>query len=419
MKIDSEIYYNQLQKKYSRKITLGLSRIKRALTLLGNPQHRLKNPINIIGSDGKFSCLTSLKYFIEANGKSTTTFISPHLYDLKSRIWLKNRLITLNEIKKYEKQINKLRVNLSLFEVLTLIYILAATKTKSSYNLVESGLLFKKDSTNIFKNPLLQACTNINKQHLEWITPATINEICKQKVGYLSNQTNIYIGKQKPKTLKIIKGILRKNKSNITYPSRWKIIYKRKKIYYKDNKYKIHIRSNYIHSKGLIDNLGLAIKIALDLNIKPEVIKKTIPKIFFEGRLQYITKGKLRKYVHKNEKILLDGAHSNTSGKNLYDYLKSLKIPIYCIWGMQKNKFPKEFLKEFKGMFKKIITVKIPNEPNSCTADELKSIAIKQNYKTQTADGIKEALKNVSSKEKKIIVVMGSLYWCGLVLKEN
>ena len=210
MKIDSEIYYNKLQKKYSRKITLGLSRVKRALTLLGNPQHRLKNPINIIGSDGKFSCLTSLKYFIEANGKSTTTFISPHLYDLKSRIWLKNRLITLNEIKKYEKQIGKLRVNLSLFEVLTLIYILAATKTKSSYNLVESGLLFKKDSTNIFKKPLLQACTNINKQHLEWISPPTINEICKQKVGYLSNQTNIYIGKQKPKTLKIIKGILKK-----------------------------------------------------------------------------------------------------------------------------------------------------------------------------------------------------------------
>ena len=86
---------------------------------------------------------------------------------------------------------------------------------------------------------------------------------------------------------------------------------------------------------------------------------------------------------------------------------------------MQKNKFPKEFLKEFKGIFKKIITVKIPGEPNSCTADELKSIAIKQDYKVEAAIGIKEALKNISSKEKKIIVVMGSLYWCGSVLKEN
>ena len=98
--INSEIYYNQLQKKYSRRITLGLSRIKKALGLLGNPEKKLKRPINIIGSDGKFSCLTALKYFIEANGQSTSSFVSPHLYDLRSRIWLKNRFISLKEIKK-------------------------------------------------------------------------------------------------------------------------------------------------------------------------------------------------------------------------------------------------------------------------------------------------------------------------------
>ena len=130
-------------------------------------------------------------------------------------------------------------------------------------------------------------------------------------------------------------------------------------------------------------------------------------------------KGKLRKYINKNEKLLLDGAHSNTSGKNLYNYLKELKLPIYCIWAMQKNKFPEKFLKEFKGIFKKIITVKIPLEPNSCKAKELLSIAKKQNYNVETSNGIKQALKTISSKEKKIIVIMGSLYWIGSVLKEN
>ena len=64
--ISSEIYYNQLQQKYSRKITLGLSRVQKALKLLKEPHLKLNNPCNIIGSDGKFSCLTSLKYFIEA-----------------------------------------------------------------------------------------------------------------------------------------------------------------------------------------------------------------------------------------------------------------------------------------------------------------------------------------------------------------
>ena len=54
------------------------------------------------------------------------------------------------------------------------------------------------------------------------------------------------------------------------------------------------------------------------------------------------------------KKILLDGAHSNTSGKNLYDYLKSLKLPIYCIWGMQKNKLPNNFLKILTEYLKKL-----------------------------------------------------------------
>ena len=69
-------------------------------------------------------------YFIEANGQSTSTFISPHLFDLRSRIWIKNRFISLNEIKKYEKRISRLNVKLSLFEVLTLIYILAVSQKK-------------------------------------------------------------------------------------------------------------------------------------------------------------------------------------------------------------------------------------------------------------------------------------------------
>tara|TARA_B100001093_G_C26813467_1_gene1008592 strand:+ start:157 stop:1413 length:1257 start_codon:yes stop_codon:yes gene_type:complete len=417
--VNSEIYYNHLQKKYSRRITLGLSRIKKALKLLKNPENKLKKPINIIGSDGKYSCLRSLQYFIEANGQSTSAFISPHLFDLRSRIWLKNRFISLREIKKYEKQISKLDVTLSLFEVLTLIYVLAASKRKVDYNILEAGLMFFGDSTRLFNKPLVQAATNINLQHIEWISPKTINEICRQKVGYLSNNTNIYIGKQNPKTLKIIKRILKKNKSNITYPSKWRIIYKGKNIYYKDNKNKIPILSNYIHSKGLIDNLGLAIKIALDLRIKPSIIKKTIPKVFFEGRLQYLNNGKLRKIVHRNEKLLLDGTHSNTSAKNLYNYLKSIKLPIYCIWGMQKNKFPKEFLSNFKGIFKKIITVKIPNEKNSCTANELRSIALKQKYNVETALNFKEGLKKITTNKPKIICFMGSLYFIGSVLKEN
>ena len=66
----------------------------------------------------------------EADKKNTTFFSSPHLVDMRHRIWLKNRFITLNEIKSYEKIISKTGLKLTLFEVITVIYLLAANDQK-------------------------------------------------------------------------------------------------------------------------------------------------------------------------------------------------------------------------------------------------------------------------------------------------
>ena len=49
--------------------------------------------------------------------------------------------------------------------------------------------------------------------------------------------------------------------------------------FYTDNKNIIKIKTKFIHSKGLLDNLGLAIKVALDLGIKKNIISKSIPKL--------------------------------------------------------------------------------------------------------------------------------------------
>ena len=86
---------------------------------------------------------------------------------------------------------------------------------------------------------------------------------------------------------------------------------------------------------------------------------------------------------------------------------------------MQRNKFPSEFIKNFKGIFKKIITVRIPEEKNSCTADELKLIARRHNYDVEKANNFKEAIKKVTTREPKIICFMGSLYFIGSILKKN
>jgi len=414
----SKKLYKKLQKQYSRRINLDLSRIKKVLEKLNNPEEQLENVINIIGSDGKNSVLTSLKYFLEANNKRVNTFTSPHLYDVRHRFWLGSRFISLKEIKKYKKLIEQTNQKLTLFELLTCIYILSASKTDlESYNLIESGLLFKKDSTNLWPDPLAQIVTNINYQHQEWVQPKTINEICKQKVGYLSQNTRIYTGKQKPQTSKIIKNILKKNPSEkISYGS-WKIINKNRKKYYKDNKNLIYLNSKHIHSDGLWDNVGLAIKVAIDLGVNTKIIRKTLPKIRFEGRVQFIN-GKLTKNLKKT-KILIDGCHSYESTKNLAKYLKKFKLPIYAIWGSLKNKNPDKLIKNFKGIFQKVFTVKIPNEPSAMSSFNLYKIAKKNGFHTTQSKNIMNTLNEFSSKENKIIVIFGSLYLVGHILSMN
>ena len=415
--------YKQLanHKLFNKTINFDLKRIKLVLKKLKNPEKKLNNVINFLGSSGKFTTLYSVKSFIVANNQTATTYISPSIKDIKERFWMGERHLTHQEIKRSIKLIEKVKVPLTIFEVLTVVYIINAAKQNVDYHLIEAGALFAKDSTNVFDFPLAQVVVNINKQHLNFLdkNKKTLDEIIYQKVGFLNNFTRIYVGRQKPNVLKKIKRNLKKNRSKINYPNTWKLVKKNKKFFYQDDKNQILLNSKNIHSKGLLENLCHAIKIALDLKINKKIIKKTIPKIIFEGRFQYLRSGKIKNKLNENEKIMIDGAHAEVDAKNLSDYLKSIKIPRYGIWAMMKNKEPDLFIKQFKNIFKRIITIPIENEKGTLNNNKLYQIALKNNIAVNKANNFNEALKKISSKEKKLIVCFGSLYNAGNILNKN
>ena len=408
-------------KLFNKTINFDLKRIKLVLKKLNHPEKKLKNVINFLGSSGKFTTLYSLKYFIEANKQRTTTYISPSLKDIKERFWMGGRYLTHKEIRQSIKLIEKLKVPLTIFEVLTVVYILNASKQNTDYHLIEAGALFAKDSTNVFDFPIAQVIVNINKQHLNFLdkNKKTLDEVIYQKVGFLSNFTNIYVGKQTPYVLGKIKQNLKNNKSKINYPNTWKLIKKKNKYFYQDKKNIIKLNNQNIYSKGLLENICHAIKIALDLKIDKNVVEKTIPKVSFEGRFQYLKKGKIKNKLFKNEQIMIDGAHAETDAKNLASYLRNIKQPKYAIWSMMKNKEPDSFIKQFKGLFEKIITIPIENEKNCMPAKDLKSIAQKNYFKVETEKNLDEAIKKITSRDKKLIVCLGSLYNVGNILNKN
>ena len=86
---------------------------------------------------------------------------------------------------------------------------------------------------------------------------------------------------------------------------------------------------------------------------------------------------------------------------------------------MTKNKDPNKFIKQFKGIFKKIITVPIENETASFSNKVLFKIAKNNNYKAIMSENLYQAFKKITSRENKIICIFGSLYLCGNFLNKN
>ena len=116
---------------------------------------------------------------------------------------------------------------------------------------------------------------------------------------------------------------------------------------------------------------------------------------------------------------MLDGAHAEADAKNLANYLRNIKVPKYAVWAMMKNKEPDLFIKQFKGIFEKIITIPIENEQNCMSAKDLKAIAEKNYFNVNKANNFDEAIKKITSKNKKLIICLGSLYNLGNILNKN
>ena len=150
--------YKQLanHKVFNKSVNFGLKRIKLALNLLGHPEKKLKNVISVIGESGKFTTLFSLKSFIEANNQKVTAHISPSLRDIRERFYLGDKYLDYKEIKKTIKQIEKLNIPLTVYECLTLVYIINASKINADYNIQETGALWRLDSNNINDFPAIE-----------------------------------------------------------------------------------------------------------------------------------------------------------------------------------------------------------------------------------------------------------------------
>ena len=405
-----------------------LSRIKRLLKDLNSPENKINNLIQVIGTNGKHSSCVVLREIFEKAGYTCNLNISPSLRKFNERYYFLGKYISDEELYNLLIEVEEKNNNqsISFHEIITAAWILHASRNKSDVNIMEAGALFRLDSSNVFQKNLCSVVMPIGIDHRNFLKDGTIDEIVYEKCSHLLNGSKIFVSEQK-------NDVLEKIKKNIINNSSKKIIFGEDYYYkkdtngfiYEDKIGKMNLPLPNLSGDFQISNVSTAIATVRNLDqfkITESHIKVAITKIRSQARLQNITQGKLRKYVSKNNQIIIDGAHNPLAASVLKKYLENLNTgrKIVMVLGMMANKEHKEFIQILKDKVHSIITLDIPNQINFIEKEKLSKIAQACGIHSKTENSIEEAFKNIAKEnENAIILCAGSLYFAGEILNLN
>ena len=415
---------SRLQELHPKEIDLSLDRIQSLCKKLGNPQDKIK-AISIVGTNGKYSTIQAMFSILKEANFNCNIYTSPHIKSINERFVFNNEELNDEDLANLLEEIEDANNGepITFFEILTAAYFLKASQYPDNINLIESGLFFRFDATNILKNNLASVVTSIGLDHLDWLpeNEQTVEKIIFEKTSSLLN-SNIIVAKQSTNKIKEnIKKTISNNRSNKFFHNENYSFTMQENdfFYYEDQFGGIKLPMPNVKGQFQLENVSTAIatlRILKDFKIKDGHIKKGILKINCIARLQEIKSGKLKELV-KDHKLYVDGSHNPLGAKVLNEYLESLDCNKHIILGMMANKDHNEYMSFFKDI-STLTTIDIPNQPNSIKGGELKDKLngfSNINYK----ESIEDAIKSIPVKENDIILITGSLYLAGEVLNLN
>ena len=416
---------SRLQKLHPKEIDLSLDRIKKLCDKLGNPQDNL-NYISVIGTNGKYSTIQTIRAILTEANINCNIYTSPHIQKINERYVYNNKEVSDEDLSKILSEVEEVNNNkpITYFEILTAAYFYGAKKYSKNINIIEAGLFHRFDATNIIKSNLASVITSIGIDHTDWLPneDQTIDRIIFEKTSSLLN-SKIIVSKQSTSEVlnKIQKSLSNNSSEKIMFNNDYNYsLNENGFIYYEDKYGGLKLPMPNLNGEFQISNVATAIatlRNIKNIQISENDIKNGITKIKSIARLQEIKKGKLKDLVKLN-KIYVDGSHNPLGADVLSKYLNTLDCNKHVILGMMKNKKHTEYVNYFIGNISSITTIDIPNQTNTIKGIDLKE-KLKGFNKISNQPSIQEAIKSIDIKENDIIIITGSLYLAGEVLNQN
>ena len=413
-------------------IDLGLERMRAALDRLGDPHLKLPPVLHVAGTNGKGSTCAYLKSMLEACGARVHRFTSPHLVRFNERIELAGEQISddalVDVLTRCDEAVGA--KSLTFFEATTAAAFLAFAETPADYLVLEVGLGGRLDATNVIETSRAAIVTPVALDHQSFLGE-TLGEIAGEKAGVFRADAPAVVGPQTADAMQVLEARSAALGAPLfAFGSAWSCWSEHGRLIYQDDEGLLDLDPPKLLGAHQIYNAGLAVAAlrAAKIDVPAERMSAGLASTVWPARMQRLKSGPLigaaQLRLGEEPEIWLDGGHNPHAGRAVAAILADLQErspkPIILICGMQATKDAAGFFAAFEGLVSMVLTVKA-NHEGAASADDVADAAKRAGLPADPCGSIDEALEIALEIEAEPprILICGSLYLAGEVLKEN
>ena len=418
----SDVILQRMMSMHPKVIDLTLDRMQGILASLGHPENATPPIIHIAGTNGKGSTQAMIRAGLEAGGKKVHAYTSPHLARFHERIRVAGELITEADLTAVLDECEKANgcQNITFFEITTAAAFVAFSRTAADYTLLEVGLGGEFDATNVFKHPELTIITPVSIDHQQYLGE-TLPEIAAAKAGIIKRGVPCVVGPQQEAAMDVIEAkAARLGAPLIAHGQHWHVFEERGRLIFQDENGLLDLPLPNLPGPHQIENAGAALAALRHLGFGPDACEAAVTKAFWPARMQRLVQGPLVDLAGRAE-LWLDGGHNPAGGEAVAATLRRMTDkPTHLICGMLNTKDVRGYMRPLSGVASDLYAVSIPNEINTLPAEDTARAANDVGLSTQTAETVGAAIEKIVSTEPfSRILICGSLYLAGQILREN
>ncbi len=425
----SDVLLDRLMALHPRKIDLSLDRVYRLLAALGNPHHRLPPVIHIAGTNGKGSTLAYLRAMLEAAGQRAHVYTSPHLVRFHERVRLAaddgSALVTEVELAEALEECE--RVNdgaaITIFEITTVAAFLIFSRHPADFLLLETGLGGRLDATNVIDRPLATAITPVSMDHAAYLGD-TIELIAFEKAGIVKPGVPCVLAAQRPEARRVIEEQAARLGAPVCVSGQdWIAGEERGRMTFQDERGLMDLSLPRLAGRHQIENAGTAIALlrAMSAEVSEREIAAGLQSVDWPARLEPLRGGPVVNWAPADAEIWLDGGHNPAAAEALATAMAELEErnprPLIVVAGMLNTKDASGFFAPFEGLAREVVTIPIPDVEATFDPVELAYDAGRAGLTVRVAGSVEEALASLSPSEAVRVLICGSLYLAGHVIR--